>query len=138
MVAMEPLLEQRLHRRGRQVAPADEPLVIGVNRHRCRGRPGRHGTSAAASCDDQTVTGSSVGMATLNDRGRDRPSSFRVSGGPPRRSQRALLAHWAPALGSGGESVVGPGVQDAGSGYPSIYQAAHACPVQARALAAAP
>src|SRR5919197_198414 len=26
-----------------------------------------------------------------------------LAGGPPRRSQRALLAHWAPALGVGGE-----------------------------------
>jgi len=33
---------------------------------------------------------------------------------PPHRSQRALLAHWAPALGVGGKSRVGPRVQDAG------------------------
>ena len=37
-----------------------------------------------------------------------------LSGGPPRRSQRARLTHWAPALGSGGEPRVGPGVHDAG------------------------
>ena len=33
---------------------------------------------------------------------------------PPRRSQRARLTHWAPALGGGGESLLGPGMQDAG------------------------
>src|SRR5437879_13680502 len=35
------------------------------------------------------------------------------SGSPPRRSQRARLAHWAPASGSGVEAHVGPGMQDA-------------------------
>ena len=35
-----------------------------------------------------------------------------VAGRPPRRSQRAGLPHWAPALGAGGESLLGPGVQD--------------------------
>ena len=33
------------------------------------------------------------------DRGRDRPQRA----GPPHRSRRALLTHWAPASGSGGE-----------------------------------
>ncbi len=37
-----------------------------------------------------------------------------LSSGPPRRSQRALLAHWAPPLGVGVESIVRPGVQNAG------------------------
>jgi hypothetical protein len=37
-----------------------------------------------------------------------------VAGGPPRRSQRALLAHWAPPLGGGGEPRVGIGVLHAG------------------------
>ena len=50
--------------------------------------------------------------------GRDNPSvgsgreSTPASGCPPRRSQRAGLPHWAPALGDGGESLLGPGVQD--------------------------
>ena len=35
-----------------------------------------------------------------------------VAGRPPHRSQRAELPHWAPALGDGGESLLGPGVQD--------------------------
>ena len=38
------------------------------------------------------------------------------SGSPPRRSQRARLAHWAPASGSGVEAHVGPGMQDAVGG----------------------
>jgi hypothetical protein len=33
-----------------------------------------------------------------------------VANGPPRRSQRALLTHWAPALGSGVEARFGPGM----------------------------
>ena len=33
---------------------------------------------------------------------------------PPRRSQRARLTHWAPALGGGGESLLGPWMHDAG------------------------
>src|SRR5262249_13477291 len=39
-----------------------------------------------------------------------------LAGGPPRRSQRALLTHWAPALGAGVESHVRPGVRDPGLG----------------------
>ena len=35
-----------------------------------------------------------------------------VADRPPRRSQRAGLPHWAPALGAGGESLLGPGMQD--------------------------
>jgi len=37
-----------------------------------------------------------------------------VADGPPRRSQRALLAHWAPPLGLGVEPRVRPGMQGAG------------------------
>ena len=33
---------------------------------------------------------------------------------PPRRSQRARLTHWAPALGDGGKSLLGPWMQDPG------------------------
>ena len=39
-----------------------------------------------------------------------------VAGGPPRGSQRECLAHWALALGFGGEPRLGPRVQDAGFG----------------------
>ncbi len=37
-----------------------------------------------------------------------------LTGGPPRRSQRALLTHWAPALGGGVEARVGEGMFHAG------------------------
>jgi hypothetical protein len=37
-----------------------------------------------------------------------------VAGGPPRRSQRAELPHWAPALGSGVEPRVGERMPQAG------------------------
>ena len=37
-----------------------------------------------------------------------------LAGGPPHRSQRALLTHWAPASGANVEAFVGVGVQDAG------------------------
>ena len=70
-------------------------------------------------------------------RGRDRPSLV-GSGDPPHRSQRALLAHWAPGLGSGVESLVGPRVRDPGWREPSLREAMHSLPVQATALAAAP
>ena len=33
-----------------------------------------------------------------------------LTGGPPRRSQRALLTHWAPALGADVKACVGEGV----------------------------
>ena len=35
-----------------------------------------------------------------------------VASRPPHRSQRAGLPHWAPALGAGGESLLGPGMQN--------------------------
>jgi hypothetical protein len=37
-----------------------------------------------------------------------------LSGGPPHRSQRAGLPHWAPALGSGVEAFLGEGMFHAG------------------------
>ena len=39
-----------------------------------------------------------------------------LTGGPPRRSQRALLTHWAPALDTNVEAHGGEGVLDAGGG----------------------
>jgi len=39
-----------------------------------------------------------------------------LAGGPPRRSQRALLTHWAPASGAGVEPHAGPGGHDLGLG----------------------
>jgi hypothetical protein len=37
-----------------------------------------------------------------------------LAGGPPRRSQRALLTHWAPALGAGVEPHAWEGSHHAG------------------------
>ena len=37
-----------------------------------------------------------------------------LTDGPPHRSQRAGLPHWAPALGGGGETHFGVGMQDPG------------------------
>jgi hypothetical protein len=42
------------------------------------------------------------------------PVGTALAGGPPDRSQRAELLHWAPALGRGGEAHVGVGMHDAG------------------------
>src|SRR5438128_2604104 len=61
-----------------------------------------------------------------------------LAGGPPRRSQRALLTHWAPASGTNAEAHVREGMHHAGGRQPPIRQAVHAFPVQAGALATAP
>ena len=49
---------------------------------------------------------------------RDRDAKFAVgtalAGGPPHRSQRAGLPHWAPASGSGGEAHLREGMHHAG------------------------
>jgi hypothetical protein len=37
-----------------------------------------------------------------------------LAGGPPHRSQRALLTHWAPALGISAKAHVGKGMHHAG------------------------
>ncbi len=37
-----------------------------------------------------------------------------LAGGPPRRSQRAELPHWAPTSGAGGKALAGPGMHDPG------------------------
>ena len=61
-----------------------------------------------------------------------------LSGGPPHRSQRAELPHWAPASGTNVEAHLGIGVQDASRGKPSSGEALHPLPGEAVALAAAP
>src|SRR5918999_6329278 len=61
-----------------------------------------------------------------------------LAGGPPRRSQRAGLPHWAPALGGGGEAHIWEGVSYAGGWEPSVRQAVHPRPVEPDTLAAAP
>jgi hypothetical protein len=67
------------------------------------------------------ATGQVAGAATekpgLRSAHRPRTGLFAVgtalSGGPPRRSQRARLTHWAPALGAGVEAHAWPGMLDA-------------------------
>ena len=61
-----------------------------------------------------------------------------LAGGPPHRSQRALLAHWAPTLGTGVEPDVRPGMRDAGGREPPCFEPAHPLPGHPVALAAAP
>jgi hypothetical protein len=60
-----------------------------------------------------------------------------LAGGPPRRSQRALLTHWAPASGANDEAFVGVGVQDAGWRESPRRETVHPVPVQVAPLAAA-
>ena len=50
-----------------------------------------------------------------------------VTAGPPHRSQRALLMHWAPALDPDVEAVYREWVTDFGSGQPPLLDARHPC-----------
>ena len=43
-----------------------------------------------------------------------------LAGGPPHRSQRALLTHWAPALGPNAKTHIGKGMHDTGGRQPSV------------------
>jgi N-terminal domain of reverse transcriptase len=60
------------------------------------------------------------------------------SGCPPRRSQRALLTHWAPRLGRGVEASIWPWLCDGEKRQPSVAEAPHPLPGHRGALAAAP
>src|SRR6266436_728392 len=61
-----------------------------------------------------------------------------LAGGPPHRSQRAGLPHWAPASDTNVEARFGIGMQDAGRGQPSGENALHPLPCDSVTLAAAP
>src|SRR6266545_4679196 len=61
-----------------------------------------------------------------------------LAGGPPHRSQRAELPHWAPVSGTNVEARLGIGVQDTDGREPSGDEAVHPLPAEAVALAAAP
>src|SRR5664279_341307 len=74
----------------------------------------------------------------LSHPGLQIPVGTALAGGPPDRSQRALLVHWAPTLGAGVESDVRPGMRDAGGREPPRFEPAHPVPGQAVALAPAP
>src|SRR6478672_6449787 len=75
---------------------------------------------------------------TCGCRGRSIPVGTALAGGPPDRSQRAELPHWAPALGTGVEPDVRPRMRDPGSREPSRFESAHPLPGQAMTLAPAP
>jgi hypothetical protein len=60
------------------------------------------------------------------------------SGCPPRRSERAVLPHSAPASGLGVEALFGPWVQDLRGRYPAVRQPLHALPGESTALTASP
>src|SRR6185312_2279084 len=59
-----------------------------------------------------------------------------LAGGPPRRSQRALLTHWAPALGVSAKAHIGKGMHNTGGREPSNRKAVHPRPADPRTLAA--
>ena len=61
-----------------------------------------------------------------------------LADGPPHRSQRALLMHWAPASGTNVEPRFGKWVLDISWREPLIRETVHALPVQATALATTP
>ena len=48
---------------------------------------------------------------------------------PPHRSQRALLTHWAPALGINVQTQVGIGMTDSWRRYPAHYKSVHSVPI---------
>ncbi len=60
-----------------------------------------------------------------------------LTGGPPHRSQRAELPHWAPASGIGSKAHFGKRMHDADGGKPSAGQSSHASPAEPVLLAAA-
>ncbi len=60
-----------------------------------------------------------------------------LTGRPPRRSQRALLTHWAPALGSDVKALVRPGMADTYTRDPVVGKSPHALPIGPIALASA-
>src|SRR6478752_10546016 len=59
-----------------------------------------------------------------------------LAGGPPHRSQRAGLPHWAPASGSGGERGARVGAHDAGRRQPCRSDPVVPVPSHALTLAA--
>src|SRR6266542_2005208 len=86
---------------------------------------GLSSSAAASSSTSSASTAATIAVGTA------------LAGGPPRRSQRALLTHWAPDLGASVESLVGPGMGDVDGREPSVRVAAHPLPVEAVSLAAA-
>ena len=61
-----------------------------------------------------------------------------LSGGPPHRSQRAELPHWAPALGCDAQTLLRIEVRDLRSGQPFLGKLRHSFPSESIALTATP
>jgi len=61
-----------------------------------------------------------------------------LTGGPPHRSQRAELPHWAPTSGHNVKSICRPRVQDSDFWKPAYDQPIHAFPGKPVFLASAP
>ena len=70
------------------------------------------------------------------------PMTFAVgtalTGGPPHRSQRALLTHWAPTSGHDAQSLFGVRVQNTNRWKPAVGQTVHALPGHPVSLAPLP
>ncbi|HWR47852.1 MAG TPA: hypothetical protein VN327_09630 [Pseudonocardiaceae bacterium] len=66
----------------------------------------RHAAATAQDAEaiSRAAAGSPLGIAV----------GTALAGGPPRRSQRAELPHWAPASGTGVKARFGEGVHHAG------------------------
>src|SRR4029453_11437561 len=97
-----------------------------------------YGASVPSQVLGRRRTLPSTGLDARSDR---RPGSViavgtALAGGPPHRSQRALLTHWAPALGNGAKAHFGKGMHHTGGWQPPSREAVHPCPADPSALAA--
>ena len=113
-----------------RVAPAWSVPYDGGARLSTKGRPG--------SSPHTNRLSPPHGLLALRPPGAEIAVGTGLAARPPRRSQRARLAHWAPALGSGVKAHVGPGVNDLGAGEPCLGDAVHPLQGHGGALAAAP
>ena len=108
---------------GRHARPPSRPsATLGEDKHRGEPRPPRQdhphdaiARQCPASADPYTGGGyrDHSGRYWIRHHARIAVGTA-LAGGPPRRSQRVLLTHWAPALGSGVEARVRERVSYAG------------------------
>ena len=84
----------------------------------------------------------SLGGTCTRETYRFVPAHFAVgtalTGGPPHRSQRALLTHWAPTSGHDAQSLFGVRVQNTNRWKPAVGQTVHALPGHPVSLAPLP
>ena len=87
--------------------------VVGVLTDRCVGR-GETPKSGQSPCPFRSSRRVAPGNFTPRPpQNRAVAVGTALSGGPPHRSQRAGLPHWAPTSGVGVEAHAGPGMRDA-------------------------